>query len=75
MYVPYRKAYLSGMNPLSIVTVFTIGELGSMLLLVLALDGGLHSRAFDWHALRPVLFWLFLGGMVWVVGDLFQLFA
>src|SRR5579885_967100 len=30
MYVPYRKAYLSGMNPLSFVTVFTIGELGTM---------------------------------------------
>src|SRR6195952_300936 len=28
MYVPYRKAYLSGMNPLSFVTAFTVGELG-----------------------------------------------
>ena len=26
MYIPYRKAYLSGMNPLSFVTAFTIGE-------------------------------------------------
>ena len=26
MYVPYRKAYLSGMNPLSFVTAFTAGE-------------------------------------------------
>ena len=75
MYVPYRKAYLSGMNPLSFVTVFTVGELGTMLLLVLTLDGGTHSTAFNWTALRPVLFWLFLGGMVWVVGDLFQQFA
>ncbi len=75
MYVPYRKAYLSGMNPLSFVTVFTLGELGMMLLLVLTLDGGTHSSAFHWAALRPVLFWLFLGGMVWVVGDLFQQFA
>ena len=31
MYVPYRKAYISGMNPLSFVTVFTVGELGTML--------------------------------------------
>ncbi len=75
MYVPYRKAYLSGMNPLSFVTVFTVGELGTMLLLVLTLDGGAHSTAFQWNLLQPVLFWLFLGGMVWVVGDLFQQFA
>ena len=27
MYIPYRKAYLSGMNPLSFVTMFTVGEL------------------------------------------------
>src|SRR5438874_592778 len=27
MYVPYRKAYISGMNPLSFVTAFTFGEL------------------------------------------------
>src|ERR1700676_5275641 len=27
MYIPYRKAYLSGMNPLSFVTFFTFGEL------------------------------------------------
>src|SRR3989454_6037320 len=26
MYIPYRKAYLTGMNPLSFVTFFTIGE-------------------------------------------------
>ena len=35
MYVPYRKAYISGMNPLSFVTAFTFGELGT----VLALSG------------------------------------
>ena len=33
MYVPYRKAYLSGMNPLSFVTVFTVGELLTMVAL------------------------------------------
>jgi drug/metabolite transporter (DMT)-like permease len=27
MYIPYRKAYISGMNPLSLVTIFTFGEL------------------------------------------------
>jgi len=75
MYVPYRKAYLSGMNPLSFVTAFTVGELGTVLALTLALDGGTHSSAFQLFHMRGVLFWLFLGGFVWVVGDLFQQFA
>src|SRR5271170_3164709 len=75
MYVPYRKAYLSGMNPLSFVTAFTVGELGTVLVLTLALDGGTHSSAFQLFHMRGVLFWLFLGGFVWVIGDLFQQFA
>lgn len=75
MYIPYRKAYLSGMNPLSFVTVFTVGELGTMFLLTLMLDGGMHSSVFQLVHNTQVLFWLFLGGFVWVVGDLFQQFA
>ncbi len=75
MYIPYRKAYISGMNPLSFITVFTIGELGAMFSLVLALDGGIHSAVFHSAETRPMLFWLFLGGFVWVIGDLFQQFA
>jgi glucose uptake protein GlcU len=75
MYVPYRKAYLSGMNPLSFVTAFTVGELGTVLVLTLALDGGIHSSAFQLFRMPGVLFWLFLGGFVWVIGDLFQQFA
>jgi glucose uptake protein GlcU len=75
MYVPYRKAYLSGMNPLSFVTAFTVGELGTMLVLTYTLDGGLHSSAFQLIESKQLLFWLFLGGFVWVVGDLFQQFA
>jgi glucose uptake protein GlcU len=75
MYIPYRKAYLSGMNPLSFVTVFTVGELGTVLALTLTLDGGLHSSAFRLFQMPGVLFWLFLGGFVWVIGDLFQQFA
>jgi glucose uptake protein GlcU len=75
MYVPYRKAYLSGMNPLSFVTAFTVGELGTVLALTLALDGGLHSSAFQLFHRPGMLFWLFLGGFVWVIGDLFQQFA
>lgn len=75
MYVPYRKAYISGMNPLSFVTVFTVGELGTVLALTLALDGGMHSPAFQLLRTPGLLFWLFLGGFVWVIGDLFQQFA
>ena len=75
MYVPYRKAYLSGINPLSFVTVFTIGELATVFALVLALDGGTKSAVFHSPQTRHLLFWLFLGGFVWVVGDLFQQFA
>src|SRR5947209_3147220 len=33
MYIPYCKAYLTGMNPLSFVTFFSFGELGMMTLL------------------------------------------
>jgi glucose uptake protein GlcU len=75
MYIPYRKAYISGLNPLSFVTVFTIGELGTMLALVFALDGGTKSAVFHSGETRHLLFWLFLGGFVWVIGDLFQQFA
>jgi glucose uptake protein GlcU len=75
MYVPYRKAYLSGMNPLSFVTAFTVGELGTVLALTLALDGGVHSPAFHLFRSPGIMFWLFLGGFVWVIGDLFQQFA
>ncbi len=75
MYVPYRKAYLSGMNPLSFVTAFTVGELGTMFVLTWTLDGGARSSAFQLARNQHLLFWLFLGGFVWVVGDLFQQFA
>jgi glucose uptake protein GlcU len=75
MYVPYRKAYLSGMNPLSFVTAFTVGELGTVFALTLALDGGLHSPSLHVFQQPGLVFWLFLGGFVWVVGDLFQQFA
>jgi drug/metabolite transporter (DMT)-like permease len=75
MYIPYRKAYLSGMNPLSFVTAFTVGELGMMGILTWTLDGGLHSSAFQLAHSKQLLFWLFLGGFVWVIGDLFQQFA
>ncbi len=75
MYVPYRKAYLSGMNPLSFVTAFTVGELGMMFTLAVTLGGGLHHLAAELTAARSVLFWIFLGGFCWVIGDLFQQYA
>jgi len=75
MYVPYRKAYISGMSPLSFVTIFTIGELVTCFALVLALDGGTRAPIFHSHEIRHVLFWLFLGGFVWVIGDIFQQYA
>jgi len=75
MYIPYRKAYISGMNPLSFVTVFTIGELGTCFALVLALDGGTKAAVFHSPEIKHLLFWLFLGGFVWVIGDLCQQFA
>ena len=75
MYIPYRKAYVSGMNPLSFVTVFTVGELATVFALVLALDGGKKAAVFHSPEVGHMLFWLFLGGFVWVIGDLFQQFA
>jgi glucose uptake protein GlcU len=75
MYVPYRKAYMSGMSPLSFVTIFTIGELVTCFALVFALDGGTRAPIFHSSEIRHVLFWLFLGGFVWVIGDIFQQYA
>jgi drug/metabolite transporter (DMT)-like permease len=74
MYIPYRKAYLTGMNPLSFVTFFTFGELGMMSALALACSGAAPL----WRELqeaRSVIIWLMLGGFVWVIGDLFQQYA
>lgn len=75
MYIPYRKAYLTGMNPLSFVTFFTIGELGMMAALAFAYLGGPGGTWSELAQARSVLFWLLLGGFVWVVGDLFQQYA
>jgi len=72
MYVPYRKAYLTGMNPLSFVAFFTIGELVTMGILVVAHVGGASALARELVKTRGVLFWLLLGGFIWVIGDLLQ---
>ena len=75
MYIPYRKAYISGINPLSFVTIFTVGELVTMGILALSFLGGYAQLAQEIVRIRPVLFWLFLGGLCWVIGDLFQQYA
>jgi drug/metabolite transporter (DMT)-like permease len=75
MYIPYRKAYISGMNPLSFVTVFTFGELGTVFALAAIFGGGAQNVFAQLSSARPVLFWLFLGGFCWVIGDLFQQYA
>ncbi len=75
MYVPYRKAYLTGINPLSFVTIFTFGEVGTMAVLAAILPGSLHSLGRELQALRPSVLWLLLGGFCWVIGDLFQQYA
>src|SRR5580693_5500763 len=75
MYVPYRKAYLTGMNPLSFIAFFTICELGMMLTLALLYGGGPAALGHQLALAKPVLFWLMLGGFVWVIGDLFQQYA
>jgi drug/metabolite transporter (DMT)-like permease len=74
MYIPYRKAYLTGMNPLSFVAFFTVGELATMIALALGYRGATTLWC-DLARARPVLFWLMLGGLVWVMGDLFQQYA
>ena len=75
MYIPYRKAYISGMNPLSFVSFFTIGELGMMTALAASYMGGLRNMYSQIVGARHLLFWLLAAGFVWVIGDIFQQFA
>jgi drug/metabolite transporter (DMT)-like permease len=75
MYIPYRKAYISGMNPLSFVTIFTFGEVGTVFLLTAIATGGVTPLFAELSHARPMLFWPFLGGFCWVIGDLFQQYA
>ncbi len=75
MYIPYRKAYISGMNPLSFVTIFTFGELGTVTLLTAINSGGMAPVLVQLQQARTMLFWPFVGGFCWVIGDLFQQYA
>ncbi len=75
MYIPYRKAYISGMSPLAFIAFFTIGEIVTMGALAITLSGGVRPLATALAASRDVAFWILLGGFVWVIGDLFQQYA
>lgn len=74
-YIPYRKAYLSGITPLSFVTAIAFGELVSTLILGTVFAGSLVNLGHQLASARPLMFWLFLGGFCWVFGDLFQQYA
>lgn len=75
MYIPYRKAYLTGVSPLAFITFFTVGELVTMTAIATTFSGGVVPLWRELRASLPVLFWLLLGGFVWVIGDLFQQYA
>jgi glucose uptake protein GlcU len=75
MYIPYRKAYLSGLNPLSFITIITLGEMVTIGLLVLTLQDGNGTILDQMRAVRSSILWLALGGLCWVIGDLFQHYA
>jgi drug/metabolite transporter (DMT)-like permease/uncharacterized membrane protein YqjE len=75
MYIPYRKAYITGMNPLTFITFFTVGELATMTVLAVSFLGGSQTFFHELIKSRGVLFWPLLGGFMWVVGDLFQNYA
>ena len=75
MYIPYRKAYLTGMHPLSFLAFFTLGEVATMAVLAWTQLGGPAGVWQTLAAAKGVWFWLLLGGFVWVIGDLFQQYA
>ena len=75
MYIPYRKAYITGMNPLTFLTFFTFGEITTVTILALAFLGGVGPFWQELAANRHILFWPLLGGFMWVVGDLLQNYA
>lgn len=75
MYVSYRKAYITGMNPLTFLTYFTFGEMIMMTIVAIAFSGGVHGFVRDLAASKSILLWPMLGGFMWVVGDLLQNYA
>jgi glucose uptake protein GlcU len=75
MYISYRKAYLTGMNPLTFLTYFTFGEITTVTVLAVVFLGGIQPFWQELAANRHILFWPLLGGFMWVVGDLLQNYA
>ena len=75
MYISYRKAYITGMNPLTFLTFFTFGEITTVTLLAIVFLGGVQPLWRELAANRHILFWPLLGGFMWVVGDLLQNYA
>ena len=75
MYIPYRKAYLTGMNPLVIHHVFHGGRTDHDDRRWRLLPRRNSPLARTQCGARDVLFWFMLGGFVWVIGDLFQQYA
>jgi len=74
-YIPFRKAYITGLNPFTFLTFFTFGEMTTMTIVAVSFTGGWWLC---WHQLTinsTILFWPLLGGFMWVVGDLFQNYA
>jgi hypothetical protein len=57
------------------VAFFTIGELVTMAILALSYSGGASPLWGELLKAKEVLFWLLLGGFVWVIGDVFQQYA
>jgi glucose uptake protein GlcU len=75
MYIPYRKAYITGMNPLTFLTYFTFGEITTVTILACLFLGGVSPFWNELVVNRQILFWPLLGGFMWVIGDLFQNYA
>ncbi len=75
MYISYRKAYITGMNPLTFLTFFTFGEITTVTVLAVVFLGGVRPLWQELAANRHILFWPLLGGFMWVVGDLLQNYA
>lgn len=68
MYIPLPQSIFVGHEALLFCYLFTFGELGMMTALALS-DLGPGTL---WNQLtsgRDVLFWLMVGGFIWVIGD------
>ena len=74
-YIPFRKAYITGLNPFTFLTFFTFGEMTTMTIVAVSFTGGLFPFLRQLAANTGILFWPLLGGFMWVVGDLFQNYA